>query len=84
MKPLDVKHFRRDYDLSQRDLAELVGTRSARTVRRWEHSERDIPDSAAIIMAMIRQDEQRIDEIYSIRGELNLPPIVDANDEVVG
>ena len=82
MTPQKVRYFRREWSLSQRELAELVGTRSARTVRRWEHGERDVPDSAKIIMSLINQDERLIDEIFQIRGELKIPPITDANEDL--
>ncbi|WP_288446174.1 helix-turn-helix domain-containing protein [uncultured Chryseobacterium sp.] len=41
MNKLDIKEFRRKYNLSQEDLAEITGVQ-LRTVKAWEYGERNI------------------------------------------
>lgn len=56
MNNLEVKDFRKKYNLNQSDLAELTGV-SLRTVKSWEYGERNISSSAIkIIKAFIEKE----------------------------
>lgn len=84
MTPTELKNLRRDWGLSQRDLAAYVGTRTGRTIRRWEHGEKDIPDSALIILGLLQRDDSLFDVIPEIREQLGILPVSDAVEDTVG
>jgi len=49
MTPFELKSFREALSLSQAEFARAVGVESDRTVRKWEHGERDIPGPVAVL-----------------------------------
>jgi len=52
MSPDEFKAARDSLGLSQKDLAEIFGISTDRTVRRWEEGERDIPGSVLVLMEL--------------------------------
>lgn len=55
MTPTDFRAARQQLDLSQNTLARLLRVSSARTVRRWEKGERDIPGPAVVAMQILTE-----------------------------
>lgn len=50
MTPQEFKRARRKLGLSTPQTAELLEIAEAKTIRRWEAGERDIPGPAAVLM----------------------------------
>lgn len=53
MTPTEFKSIRIAQGLSQKALARALGVSSARTVRRWEAGERDIPGPVQGLMRLL-------------------------------
>lgn len=49
MKPRKLRQLREGMDLTQDELAALLGVASGRVVRRWEAGEREIPAPTAAL-----------------------------------
>lgn len=81
MDPLEFRRARLEWGLSQREMAALVGTRTSRTVRKWEHSERQIPDAAIILVELYRRYPALLDEVPQLRDDVGIPPVSDAEPE---
>ncbi len=58
MTPEQFRDGRRNLGLSTKNLAELFGVSSGRTVRRWEAGERDIPGPAIRLMTWLTTGEK--------------------------
>ena len=52
MSPEEFKRVRNRLGLSQYDMADLFGIGSARTVRRWEEGEKDIPGPVLLLLEL--------------------------------
>jgi DNA-binding transcriptional regulator YiaG len=52
MSPEDFQIVRNRLGLSQNDMAALFGLGSARTVRRWEEGEKDIPGPVLLLLEL--------------------------------
>ena len=81
MDPLEFRRARLQWGLSQREMAALVGTRTSRTVRKWEHSERQIPDAAIILVELYRRYPGLLEEVPQLRHDVGIPPVSDAEHE---
>ena len=55
MMPSQLYEIRYELGWTQEDMAREVGVSSGRTVRRWEHGERKIPESVAKLLHVIIQ-----------------------------
>jgi len=53
MTPQEFTDLRYRLDLTQRELAEIIGLTSERNIRRWEEGERVVPQSIIILMDLI-------------------------------
>ena len=65
MTPAEFKSIRQSQSLSQKALARALGVSSARTVRRWEAGERDIPGPVQTLMRLI---EQGVFDVHILLG----------------
>ncbi len=52
MDPTDVRALRRQYDLTQRQFAELLGV-SISTLRQWEHGRRQPGGPARVLLQIV-------------------------------
>jgi DNA-binding transcriptional regulator YiaG len=52
MTPSELKQFRADWELSTSGLAQLLGLKDARTIRKWEAGENDISGPALLLMEL--------------------------------
>jgi DNA-binding transcriptional regulator YiaG len=53
MTPQEFTDLRHRLDLTQRELAPIIGLASERNIRRWEDGERVIPQSIIILLDLI-------------------------------
>jgi DNA-binding transcriptional regulator YiaG len=53
MTPQEFTDLRHRLDLTQRELAPIIGLASERNIRRWEEGERVIPQSIIILLDLI-------------------------------
>ena len=65
---MTIKRLRNQLELSQSDLAHVIGVSSDRTVRRWEDGERDAPGPAIILMTLMVKYPQIRDVVFKMRG----------------
>lgn len=79
MTPQQFRAIRHGWGLSQRDMAALVGTRTGRTVRKWESGEREIPDSAKLLVSFYLRFPPLRTLIDQVRDEMEIPPVSDAH-----
>jgi len=68
MTPRELKRFREDQCMSQLDFATWIGVASARTVRKWEDGEADIPGSVERLIWVLERSA-------SARAALDLFPL---------
>jgi DNA-binding transcriptional regulator YiaG len=73
MTPTDLKDSRRRLGLSQTKFAALCRVESARTVRRWEKGERDIPGPVVRLLEAINALELIEREAFIHRSTSTLP-----------
>lgn len=55
IKPIEIKNFRKEFKLTQKDLANLLSV-SKKTVEKWETSEKEITGPAVTIITLIRNN----------------------------
>ena len=67
----DLAAARARLALSTGDFARLVGARNRSTVTRWENGERSVPESVALLLAIMRLFPEI--EAYMIEGRLRAP-----------
>ena len=58
--PAEFRAIRRRLGLSQSQLAATLKVASARTVRKWENAERDIPGPARVLMWLFDRHPQLV------------------------
>jgi DNA-binding transcriptional regulator YiaG len=78
----EFKNLRRGWGVGQREMAALVGCRTSRTIRKWEAGERDIPESAVILLSLYQRFPPLRGVVHQIRAEENIPPVSDSHQEV--
>lgn len=61
LKPKDLVDFRKNTELSQADLAELLGI-TLQGVRLWEDGKRDIPETTARLIRLFKKYPQLVKE----------------------
>jgi transcriptional regulator with XRE-family HTH domain len=74
MKPDELKQARRELGLSANEFARVFGAHDGRTVRAWEHGERNglparIPRSIEILVALALQTPEARDWLLSSDDE---------------
>jgi DNA-binding transcriptional regulator YiaG len=52
--PKEFKALRYNFGRSQNEMAQLLGVRSSRTIRKWEQGDLDIAGSAIILMSIYK------------------------------
>lgn len=57
----DLIEFRKNYNLSQRDLAETLGV-SMTTIKFWENKTRNIPEPMRRLLVMFRANKRLMEE----------------------
>jgi transcriptional regulator with XRE-family HTH domain len=76
MNALEIKKFRDQYNITQKELAEIVGS-SLRAVQSWEQSHRNIPQSAIKLIEKYKLDKKGNSDINGddyIRSEVTPVP----------
>lgn len=53
MTPQELKAIRRSLGLSTQGLADVIGVKSGRTIRRWEAGTNDIPGPAEQLLGIL-------------------------------
>ena len=76
MTPEQFRDARIKLGLSQNEIAADMGIHDGRTVRRWEHGQRDIPGSVEIVLAYWLSDlETGHDRIVLTLTPANSEPV---------
>lgn len=57
MTPERMKKIRRDLGMSQVEFAKLLRIADGRSIRRWEHGERQLGGPVTMLLEMIERDE---------------------------